>query len=286
MPRPAIGIGVRIGRRPRPDAPPAGHRARPPGRRRSRPVGGESARGRRVRSILRLPLQPPRPLRSAAARPRATTGSRHNRFGRCGKQQLLRVARKHFELQVKTVFNAALQRRCGGKPESVRQFGRSQPAGQLQQCERVTAGFSEDPVTHLLGISSRSQLDQRRPAWRPGRRLAARQPGSRRGRHGRALASCAGHWRIRTCPGPHDTTCEEAASTARSRGSRHGYHQLTASPSHPQTALPGNRPAPGPRPRPPQARVPGGHHPVRATPRRSPIGTITTNDSTEIFYKD
>ena len=146
--------------RPRPDAPPAGHRARPPGRRRSRPVGGESARGRRVRSILRLPLQPPRPLRSAAARPRATTGSRHNRFGRCGKQQLLRVARKHFELQVKTVFNAALQRRCGGKPESARRFGQSQPAGQLQQRERVTAGFSDDPVTHLLGISSRSQLDR------------------------------------------------------------------------------------------------------------------------------
>jgi hypothetical protein len=146
--------------RPRPDAPPAGHRARPPCRRRSRPVGGESACGRRVRSILRLPLQPPRPLRSAAAWPRATTSSRHNRFGRCGKQQLLRVARKHFELQVKAVFNAALQRRCGGKPESARQFGRSQPAGQLQERERVTAGFSDDPVTHLLGISSRSQLDR------------------------------------------------------------------------------------------------------------------------------
>jgi hypothetical protein len=44
--------------------------------------------------------------------------SRHNRFGRCGKQQLLRVAQKHFQLQVKAVFNAASQWRCGGKPES------------------------------------------------------------------------------------------------------------------------------------------------------------------------
>ena len=43
-----------------------------------------------------------------------------------------------------------------------------------------------------------------------------------------ALASCARHWRIRTRPGPRETTCEEAASKVRSRGSRHECHQLTA----------------------------------------------------------
>jgi hypothetical protein len=145
--------------RPRPDAPPAGHRG-------GRLVDGgadqwvakahaaaESDQSCRFRwsRLVHCDLLP---------HGRATTSSRHNRFGRCGKQQLLRVARKHFELQVKAVFNAALQRRCGGKPRIRRQFGRSQPAGQLQQRERVTAGFSDDPVAHLLGISSRSQPDR------------------------------------------------------------------------------------------------------------------------------
>jgi hypothetical protein len=32
--------------------------------------------------------------------------------------------------------------------------------GQLQQRERVTAGFSDDPVTRLLGVIPRSQLDR------------------------------------------------------------------------------------------------------------------------------
>jgi DNA-binding CsgD family transcriptional regulator len=54
-----------------------------------------------------------------------------------------------------------------------------------------------------LGISSRSQLD----------RIVL--PGGTG--HGRALASRARHWRMRTRPGPHDTTCQEAASKARSR---------------------------------------------------------------------
>ena len=49
---------------------------------------------------------------------------------------------------------------AAASPNPPRQFGRSQPAGQLQQRERVTADFSDDPVTHLLGISSRSQLDR------------------------------------------------------------------------------------------------------------------------------
>jgi len=54
-----------------------------------------------------------------------------------------------------------------------------------------------------LGISSRSQLD----------RIVL--PGGTG--HGRALASRARHWRMRTRPGPHDTTWQQAASKARSR---------------------------------------------------------------------
>jgi DNA-binding CsgD family transcriptional regulator len=70
-----------------------------------------------------------------------------------------------------------------------------------------------------LGISSRA-------SWTGSSCRAAGPPSSTTGpgsqdpggaRHGRALASCARHWRMRTRPGPHDTTWQQAASKARSR---------------------------------------------------------------------
>jgi hypothetical protein len=118
MPRPAIGIGVRIGVR-------IGRLGQGPMRRPPVTGGGrlidsgadqwvakahaaaefDQSRGfcwsRRVHCDLL-------PHGRAPQQAHVT-----NRLGRCSKQQLLRVARKLPELPVKVVFNAALQRPCG-----------------------------------------------------------------------------------------------------------------------------------------------------------------------------
>src|SRR4051812_38107929 len=82
----------------------------------------------------------------------------------------------------------------------------------------------------------------------------------------------AAHWPVALDTGG----CEHA------RPARH-YNS-----GHPRPACRTNCPVPGPRPRPPPAGGPAGSHPVPGLrpERRSPVGTITTKDGIEIFYKD
>ena len=71
------------------------------------------------------------------------------------EQQALRLDRKRLEPPQEAPFDAALQRRRAGKPESAGQLRGAQPPGQLQQRQRVTAGLADDAVPHPLIQPSR-----------------------------------------------------------------------------------------------------------------------------------
>jgi hypothetical protein len=58
--------------------------------------------------------------------------------------------------------DAAGQRPWIGQPETTRQFGRAQPAGQLQQGERVASCLGDDPVAHLRIHPSADRRGQQR----------------------------------------------------------------------------------------------------------------------------
>lgn len=155
---------------------------RPSGRRRSRPVGGGGTSGRRVRSILRLPLEPPRPLAiccrmAAPQQAHVTTGSAAAVSSSCC------VSRGS---TLKAVFNAALQRRCGGKPNppassaGLSPRGNSSSASGLLQASATirsrTYSASACAVNWTVSTCPAAGSAASRPVPEPGPRRAPARP--------------------------------------------------------------------------------------------------------------
>ncbi|WP_165614115.1 hypothetical protein [Mycolicibacterium holsaticum] len=72
------------------------------------------------------------------------------RLGGCKQQQLTRLRRKGLDFAAVTVFHRLRNPRRAGKCEPARQVLPVDAAGQLQQCQRVTARFCDRPRTHPL----------------------------------------------------------------------------------------------------------------------------------------
>ena len=137
--------------RPTPDAPLADHPTTPSGRQQIGRGDDGTAPVRPIRSTPRLPPARRPRRRLPGSRPHATTASRR-RMGSAAAVSSNRCVSGGSDWNCRSKFcSTRLTTRARAREtEAARQLGRRQPAGQLQEGQRVAARLGHDAIPHLL----------------------------------------------------------------------------------------------------------------------------------------